>query len=148
MNLMRIAVASSAALLAAACGSYDWHGEAFKNYYAQPSRETGQELEERQAIMHWKADPKQKKRIGYLEKYAIRLEGSREPHDIFYIKDPSGRFTLGYISENGALFKYTKDGQAERLGEYPIYDVGIRVFYNLPKGDNIAFEDIAAFVPD
>jgi hypothetical protein len=111
-NQAKIAAAAVMALLAAACGSHDWHGEAFKGYYAQPSRETGQQLEERQAIMHWKSDPKQKKRIGYLEKYAIRLEGSREPHDIYYIRDAAGRT------------------------------------YDLPKGDNIAFEDIAAYVPD
>ncbi len=148
MKNLRIAVAGLAALCAAGCGTRDWHGEAFSHYYAPPSKETGQQLEERQAILHWKKDPRDKKRIGYLEKYTIRLEGSREPHDLYYIRDASGMKTLGYINENGVFFRYTRDGRAERVGEYPIRDVGIRVFYDLPKGDNLAFEDIATYSAD
>jgi hypothetical protein len=136
------------ALGVAGCSNRDWHGESFKGYYAPPSRETGQELDERHEIIHWTKDPKEKKRIGYLEKYSIKLAGSRDPHDIYYIRDASGQRTLGYISENGILFRYTKDGQAERLGEYPIHDTGIRVFYGFTKADNLAFEEIQAFVPD
>lgn len=137
--------AAAVALVAVGCSNYDWHGEAFSNRYARPSRETGQELEERQAIMHWTTNPRDKKRIGYLEKYSIRLEGSRDPHDIYYIRDAAGIRTLGYITENGMFYRYTRDGQAERVGEYPIYDVGIRVFYGFPKADHLAFEDISVF---
>jgi hypothetical protein len=143
-----IAVAALAVLCTAGCSNLYWHGEAFKNYYQGASKETGQTLEERQAIMHWKGNPKDKQRVGYLEKYTILLEGSRDPHTIYYIRDASGMRTLGYISENGAFFRYTRDGQAERVGEYPIYDVGIRVFYGFPKGDNLAFEDISTFGAD
>ena len=148
MNMIRIALAGLAAVIAAGCGTHDWHGEAFSKYYPPPSKETGQQLEERQAIMHWTSNPRDKKRIGYIEKYKIQLEGSREPHDIYYIRNASGMKTLGYINENGVFFKYTNNGQVERVGEYPIYDVGIRIFYGLPKGDNLAFEDISAYVPD
>ena len=145
---MQLVLAVLAAVIVAGCSNRDWHGEAFSKYYAPPSKETGQQLEERQAILHWTTNPRDRKRIGYLEKYKIQLEGSREPHDIYYIRNASGLKTLGYINENGVFFKYTKDGQVARIGEYPIYDVGIRIFYELPKGDNLAFEDIAAYVPD
>ena len=148
MKEIRIVVVALAALAAPGCGTYDWHGESFSQYYPPPSKETGQQLEERQAILHWTTNPRDKKRIGYLEKYQIQLEGSRDPHDIYYIRDASGIRTLGYINENGAFFRYTKDGQVERVGEYPIYTVGIRIFYGLPKGDNLAFEDISGYVPD
>ena len=147
MRSDRIAVIA-AALLAAGCGNYDYHGEAWSHRYPGPSKETGQQLVERQAIMHWKGNPREKKRIGYLEQYEILLAGSREPHDIYYIRDAAGMKTLGYISENGVFFRYTADGQVKRLGEYPIRDTGIRVFYDLPKSDNLAFEDIPLFATD
>jgi len=148
MKKTGIVLAAFASLVVAGCGYRDWHSEAFSHHYPQPSRETGQALEERQTILHWTTNPRDKQRIGYLEKYTIKLEGSREPHDIYYIRDASGTKTLGYINENGAFFRYTGDGQVERVGEYPIYDVGIRVFYGLPKGDNLAFEDISTFSAD
>lgn len=142
---MRNAAAALVLLAAAGCSNLNWHGEAFSRYYAPPSRATGQVLDERQSILHWTSNPRDKKRIGYLEKYTIQLEGSREPHDIYYIRDASGVKTLGYINENGVFFRYTADGQADRVGEYPIYEVGIRVFFGYPKGDNLAFEDIATY---
>lgn len=150
MMKIRIAIAGLAALYAAACSNHDWHGEAFSHYYASGNRRTEQELDERQAIVHWRANanPRERKRIGYLEKYTITLEGSREPHDLWYIRDAAGMKTLGYISESGAFFKYTKNGEAERIGEYPIHDVGIRVFFELPKGDHLAFEDIQVYSSD
>jgi len=141
-------IAAVLAVVAAGCSNYDYHGEAWSHYYAKPNRVTEQHLEERHTIVHWTTNPREKQRIGYLEKYEITLAGSREPHDIYYIRDASGMKTLGYISESGAFFRYTKDGQAERIGEYPIHDVGIRVFYDLPKGDHLAFEEIAAWTAD
>ena len=134
-------IAILAALLAAGCSNLYWHGEAFRHYYPSSSKETDQQLEERLAIMHW-TNPKDKKRIGYLEQYKIQLEGSRDLHDIYYLRDASGQNTLGYISENGIFYRYTSSGQAVRVGEYPIRQVGVRVFFGYPKGDNIAFEDI------
>jgi hypothetical protein len=139
-----IVVAALAAALAG-CSNRDWHGEAFSRMYPQPNQKTEQQLDERQAIMHWTTNPREKERVGYLEKYSITLAGSREPHDIYYIRDGMGMKTLGYISENGAFFRYTKDGQAERIGEYPIRDVGIRIFFGFPKSDNLAFEDIPTY---
>ena len=150
MMKIKIAITGLAALSVAACSNRDWHGEAFSKYYASGNRRTEQQLDERQAIVHWAASakPQDKKRIGYLEKYTITLEGSREPHDLYYIRDASGMKTLGYISESGAFFKYTKTGEAVRIGEYPIHDVGIRVFYDLPKGDHLAYEDIQTYSSD
>jgi len=147
MMKLKIAIAGLAALFTAACSNHNWHGEAFSHYYAKGNPKTEQELDERQSIVHWAANsnPGTKKRIGYLEKYIITLEGSRDPHDIYYIRDAAGMKTLGYISENGMFFKYTKSGEAERVGEYPIHDVGIRVFFGLPKGDHLAFEDIQTY---
>ena len=142
---MKLTILLAAFAVATGCSNRDWHGEAFKKHYPQPNRTTSQELVERQAILHWKANPKDKQRIGYIEKYAITLAGSREPHDLYYIRDGSGLNTLGYISENGVFHRYLADGRAERVGEYPIRDVGIRVFFGFPKGDNLAFEDITTF---
>ena len=144
-RLIAVAVLAGAA---AGCSNLDWHMESFSSHYAKPNKVTEQHLDERHTILHWTTNPRDKERIGYLEKYTITLAGSREPHDIYYIRDASGKKTLGYISESGAFFRYTSDGQAERIGEYPIRDVGIRVFYDLPKGDNLAFEEIAAYTAD
>ncbi|HEY3226956.1 MAG TPA: hypothetical protein VGK61_08195 [Planctomycetota bacterium] len=142
MTKRRFAAAALAALLLGACGYSDWHGEAFSAYYPRPSRETGQTLEERLQLMQWTKDPRKKTRIGYLEKYSILLEGSRTPHDIYYIRNAAGTATLGYINENGVFFRYTGDGRAERVGEFPIRDTGIRIFFGLSKEDNLGFEEI------
>src|SRR5262245_37863595 len=146
MKRTALGIAIAAASLAAAgCSNLYWHGEAFSRYYPPPNKTTSQELAERQAIIHWKGSPKDKQRVGYLEKYMITLAGSREPHELYYIRDGTGMNTLGYITENGIFFRYTANGQAERMGEYPIRDVGIRLFFGFPKGDNLAFEDIATY---
>ena len=142
MTKRLFAAAALAALLLGACGNADWHGEAFHMYYPRPSRETGQTLEERLQLMRWGKDPRQKTRIGYLEKYSILLEGSRTPHDIYYIRDAAGIQTLGYINENGEFFRYTGDGRAQRVGEFPIRDTGIRIFFGLTKEDNLGFDEI------
>src|SRR5262245_39925355 len=126
MKKLGIAAASLLAAAAGGCGSVDWHGESFRHYYAGGNKATEQNPVERLAIVHWAENPRDKHRIGYLEKYEITLEGSREPHDLYYIRDAAGMKTLGYISENGAFFKYTKTGEAVRIGEYPIREVGIR----------------------
>jgi len=141
--MMRRALAAMVlAALLGGCGGRDWHGEAFSRHYPSPNTETSESLVERVEIMHWTDDPRQKEKIGLLETYTVRLAGSRRPHDIHYIKNAAGTKSLGYINENGVFFRYTRDGQAEKVGEYPIRQTGIRIFFGYSKEHNIGFEEI------
>jgi len=125
----------------AGCGGRDWHGEAFSRHYPKPTTETSETLVERVEIMHWTDDPRRKEKIGLLETYTLRLAGSRRPHEIHYIKNAAGTKSLGYINENGVFFRYVGD-KAEKVGEYPIRQTGIRIFFGYTKEHNIGFEEI------
>ena len=47
--------------------------EGFSYYYQRPAEETTQERIDRKEIIHWKSDPRQKKRVGFLYKYPVDL---------------------------------------------------------------------------
>jgi hypothetical protein len=135
-------LATVALLAMAGCGYQDWRPEANQYWYGKPASETSMENAERRRIYHWKTDPKLKTRVGILEKNRLRLKGTREWQDLYYIKSAGGTELLGFITEDGVFFRYDRDGKAHRVGEYKVIDTGVKVFFGFPLADNLSFEDI------
>ncbi len=118
------------------------YGEEYQEFYGSPSAETQSENVERKKIMHWRKDPKLKVRVGFLEKYRVRLKGMRDWRELYYILNPGGTDRLGFINEDGKFFRYDRDGRAVKVGEYAVIDTGVKVFFGFPLSDNLGFEDL------
>ena len=131
------------ALLAlGACGYRDFKSEGYSKYYPQPSQSTEHSNLDRKKILAWARDPKAKERIGYLEKYEMTLAGSRRAMEYYIIKDRHGLEQLGYINEIGEVYRYQPNGTMTKVGEYPVVDLGVKVFFGLPVDHNILFESV------
>ncbi|MBI2931742.1 MAG: hypothetical protein HYY16_08825 [Planctomycetes bacterium] len=126
---------------AAGCGPLHERGEAWQQYYASPAGETTSEVVERKKIIHWAANVGERKCLGILEKGRIRLKGSREWHETYAILNPAGTARIGFVNETGAFFRYDREGERVRVGEYPIFTTGLKVFFGLPLAENLALED-------
>ncbi len=127
---------------AAGCSGRDTVGESWSQYYPQPYDETQATGVERKEILAWLKDPKERRRIGYLEKYEIILQGTRTKREFYYILDPGGRERIGFATEYGEFFRYRRDGTKEKLGAYPVFDVGLKVFFGLTHEHVIRLEAI------
>jgi hypothetical protein len=142
MNLRRTAAVLLLGL--AACkDTSSYYGEEFSNYYRGPAEESSSERVERREIVHWKANPREKKRIGFLYKYETLVKGSRTYRDSWYITDRLGKTRIGFITAEGKFHRFTEDGRiGEFVGEYKIATTGLKVFYGFPLTDNIDLEEV------
>lgn len=140
-NAKRILI-SAVLLCLAACGWSDFKSEEYQRYYPQPLTETHHKNVDRKKILYWAKDPKAKVRIGYLERYEVTLAGSREAKDYYIIKDSRGIEELGYINNIGEFFRYEKNGTMTKIGEWPVIDLGIKIFFGKPVDHNLLFEDV------
>ncbi len=142
--MSRTAIAFGVILSVAAlqgCGNIDHRSEDWQQHYGPAAADTERENLERKRIYAWEKDPRQKQRIGMLEKYRIRLKGSRDWHEMYYILNAGCTTKIGFINEDGVFFKYDREGRLQRVGEYPIIDTGLKIFYELPLNMNLALED-------
>ncbi|MBI4564403.1 MAG: hypothetical protein HY716_06890 [Planctomycetes bacterium] len=134
--------AAACALALAGCGPLHWEKEAWSEYYGKPAAETERTLLERRQIIHWSSDPGRKERVGFLETYSILLEGSRVPREYHLILNGSGTERLGHINETGIFYRFTPNGEMVPVGEYPIIDTGLKIFFGFPLSDHLAFEPL------
>ena len=142
--MMRRSAAVLAVLALAACrDTLSYTGEEWANYYRGPAEETSSERVERREIVHWKTNPKDKKRIGFLYKYETLVKGSRTYRDSWKIFDRLGKTAVGFITAEGKFHRFTEEGRiGQFVGEYQIATTGLKVFYGLPLTDNIDLEEV------
>jgi hypothetical protein len=142
---MNLRFAATLLLLApAACrDTASYYGEEFSNYYRGPAEESSSERVERREIVHWKGNPREKKRVGFLYRYETLVKGSRTPRESWYIYDRLGKKAVGFITAEGVSYRFTEEGRlGERVGEYPIITTGMKVFFGYPLTDNIDMEEV------
>lgn len=144
MSALRAAVPALAALALAACSDHaHYYGEEFSNYYRGPSEGTRSERIERREIVHWKDDPRAKKRIGFLYKYETLVAGSRTPRESWRIYDRLGNTATGLITGEGVFYRFDEQGRlGERVGEYPVVATGLKMFFGIPLKENVDVEEI------
>lgn len=127
----------------AACSDSHYYGEEFSLYYRHPSDRTKTGRVEHREIVHWVSSPKDKKRIGLLERHETLVEGSRTYRDCWYIFDRTGVTRLGFITQEGVFHRFDSQGRlGERLGEYTIQVTGLKVFFGIPLKENLAVEEV------
>lgn len=120
-----------------------YYGEEFSHYYRQPSEETTSRCVEGKEILYWMADPKKKRRIGYLHRYVTQVEGSREEREGYLIYDDVGMRALGVVSAEGVFYRFDEQGRlGRRVGEYPILPTGLKVFFGLPMEAYVDLEEV------
>lgn len=141
--MIRILSLSGLLAVLAACSEANSYGEEFSLYYRRPASETRSERVERREIVHWPANPKDKKRIGFLHKYTTLVEGSRTPRDCWYIFDRYGETRIGFITAEGVFHRFDNQGRlGERVGEYTVVSTGLKVFFGIPLKENVDVEEI------
>jgi hypothetical protein len=129
--------------LAACKDTASYYGEEFSNYYRGPANESSSERVERREIVHWKGNPREKKRVGFLYKYETLVKGSRTYRESWYIYDRLGKTAVGFITAEGKFHRFTEDGRiGPFVGEYPIITTGLKVFFGFPLTDNIDVEEV------
>jgi len=142
--MMRRSAAVLAVLALAACrDTMSYTGEEWANYYRGPAEESSSERVERREIVHWKSNPRDKKRIGFLYRYETLVKGSRTYRDSWYITDRLGKTRTGFITAEGKFHRFTDEGRiGEFVGEFQIVTTGLKVFYGFPLTDNIDLEEV------
>lgn len=139
---MKRLLTAALVLAASGCGWSNFRGESWSKYYPQPQEETARRLADRRVILHWTNDPRAKEQVGYLERWEVTFAGARNPVDYWFILDRTGRDRVGFINTDGRVSRYRKDGTLEPVGEYPVIDLGLKVFLGYPSGDNLGLEEI------
>lgn len=139
-----LAAAALAALPLAACSDgAGYYGEEFSNYYKGPAETTRSERVERREIVHWKDDPRQKARIGFLYKYETVVAGSRSARESWRIYDRLGNTAVGLITGEGVFYRFDEQGRlGQRVGEYPVVATGLKIFFGIPLKENVDVEEI------
>lgn len=128
-------------LLAGCTSNVHWVGEGWKEYYGKPAKETSRRLLERKVIQHWTTDPRAKENVGMIEKYEVLFEGTRVPREYHLILNAPGTKRLGHVNEDGTFYRFRDDGGVEKVGEYVVFDTGLKVFFGYPLGDYLGFEE-------
>lgn len=130
--------------LAASCAARPYfYGDEFSQYYMRPAEETRQELLESREIVHWKNDPKQKQRVGYLFHVNTQVKGSRVERDSWYIYDRWGTSRVGFITSEGVFYRFDERGQlGEEVGRWTIITTGLKAFLGIDLRDNLDLDPI------
>ena len=68
--------------------------------------------------------------IGYLLHYKIRLPNDLKEKDVYYIHNRKERM-LGYITEEGKLFRFDDLNQSKYLGSWH-KELAIKIFFDYP----------------
>jgi hypothetical protein len=144
MRILAAAVLGAASLLSACSDSANYYGEEWSGYYRRPAEETqGPAVVERREIVAWANDPRKKRRLGYLEKKQMQVQGSRDTRSCWYIRDPRGLQDIGFITHEGRFYRFDRDGRlGEYVGPYSYFPTGLKVFFGIPIGDNLDLEEI------
>ena len=142
---MRLAVLLFCLPLVASCiDTLFYYPEEWSGHYKKPHNETSMERTVRREITHWTNDPSKKKRVGFLYTYETKLRGSRGSRECYYIYDRNGLKAVGFITAEGTFYRFNSQGRFEEpaVGSYPIFDLGLKVFFGFPLDDHIGIEAI------
>jgi len=145
MTLVRGTLVLAAVAGLAACSDHpNYYAEEWSPYYNGPAEETTSERVERREIVHWKDNPRDKKRIGFFYKYETRVAGSRTLRESWRIYDRLGNKALGLVTGEGVFIRFREeDGllRQERVGEYPL-QTGLKIFFGIPLKENLDLEEV------
>jgi len=136
-------VVLAASLLSSCADTAHYYGEEFAMYYPAPAEETATERTDSKEILHWKSDPRYKKRIGYLYQYRTRVAGSRSDRLSWTIFDNIAMRAVGFVTAEGVFYRFDELGRlGQRVGEYPILPTGLKVFFGIPVEENVDLEEV------
>ncbi len=129
--------------LAAGCTNQFGYKEEWSPYYAGPATETTSERVERREIVAWSANPRDKKRLGFLHKYETKIVGSRQTRECWYIFDRLGVSRVGFITAEGVFHRFEADGRLSApIYEGSVTSTGLKIFFGLPLTDHLDLEEI------
>ncbi len=141
--MKRWLAAFAAPLLSSCVDTASYYGEEFALYYKNPAEETSSERVDSREIVTWKADPRRKKRIGYLYKVDTQVAGSRSTRESYTIYNDTGMKAVGFITAEGVFYRFDALGRlGDRVGGYPILPTGLKVFFGIPMEDNVDLDEI------
>jgi len=127
----------------AACTNQFGYPEESSYLYDKPSTETKSARVERREIVAWGANPKDKKRIGFLYQNETKVVGSRQWRDSYAIYDRLGVTQIGFITAEGEFYRFDKYGHlGEKVYEGKIMVTGLKIFFGLPLSHNVDLEEI------
>ena len=109
---------------------YHWRSEEYSDYYASENAKTEARNLDRQKI-YYSVDRGSMLFLGVLEKNSIRSAGSRDARMHYIIYDRHHR-KVGFISQEGEVSRFDANGQLQSLGEFPIIQKGLKVFFGFP----------------
>ena len=115
----------------AACGSgYYWRSGEYREFHSPEGNSRKARNLDRQKI-YYSVDRGEWKFLGVLEKNDIHLEGVQDARIHYIIYDHHHR-KVGFISEEGELYRYDATGRLDSMGEFPILVKGLKVFFGFP----------------
>lgn len=128
----------------ASCTNQYGYKEEFSLYYDKPATETTSERTERREIVAWGKNPKDKVRIGFLNKYETKVVGSRVYRESWSIMDKLGLKRIGFITAEGKFHRFTDTGKLDEevIYEGKIVTTGLKIFFGLPLTHNLDLEEI------
>ena len=130
----------------ASCGNQYGYKEEWSYLYDRPATETTTERVERREIVHWAANPKDKKRIGFLSRYETKVVGSRQMRDCWYIFDRLGVTRVGFITAEGVFHRFDANGRlSEPVYEGKIVATGLKIFFGIPLSEHVDLEEIDSY---
>ena len=119
-----------------------WRSEEFPDYQTHRSTEVLEEKLDQKKIVLWSVNPRDRKRIGWFEEWRVKPRGTREWRTVYRIYEVRGVDMIGFLSQDGAVFKFDRAGRAERLGEFKVLTTGIKVILGLDLSAQVEFEEI------
>jgi len=129
--------------IAVSCTNQYGHPEEFSWGFDKPATETKSARVERREIVAWGANPKDKKRIGFLHQYETKVVGSRVYRNCWYIFDRLGVSRVGFITNEGTFFKFDQYGHlGEKVYEGKVVTTGLKIFFGYPLSHNVDLEEI------
>jgi hypothetical protein len=128
---------------AVSCTNQYGYKEEFSLYYDKPATETTSDRVERREIVGWGANPKDKRRLGFLHQYETKVVGSREYRQCWYIFDKLGTTRVGFITNEGDFYRFDSNGHlGPKVYEGKVVTTGLKIFYGLPLTYNLDLEEI------
>lgn len=113
---------------------------ASRRSFLAPTQQNQRQFVEQKVLWHWTVDPKKKEKIGFLDRYRIMPAGDREWRDVWTIYNRNHQ-AIGFINAAGEFYRYDRGGGSNRIGEYPIFDTGLKIFFGYPLKDYLGIED-------
>jgi hypothetical protein len=128
----------------AACTNQYGYPEEWSYGYDKPATETKSSRVDRREIVAWGANPKDKKRVGFLYQFETKVVGSRQYRDSYAIYDRLGVTQIGFITAEGVFYRFDKYGHFEQPPVYEgkIMATGLKIFFGLPLTHNLDLEEI------